>query len=226
MPETISIAIAEHNNLRRYGLERMISEDPTVRLVAVVARPEDLPPEGARPRLIVAGLAPRPDSELAAAVGRLAAVARLLVVSPAGTAGRLTTMLRAGAHGCVSDQVGGEELMLAIRVVACGGCHVGEDLTEKLRSELPEPEDPGRLGAGLLAPREAETLRWLADGLTHRQIGRQMGLTEATISTYVKRIRAKLNVRNKADLTRIAIELNLVGQPSAPKPGGTPEWSG
>jgi ATP/maltotriose-dependent transcriptional regulator MalT len=48
-----------------------------------------------------------------------------------------------------------------------------------------------------------------AAGLTHRQIARRMMLTEATVSTYVKRIRNKLGVGNKADLTRKAFELGL-----------------
>jgi DNA-binding CsgD family transcriptional regulator len=54
----------------------------------------------------------------------------------------------------------------------------------------------------VLAPRELETATLLAQGLTHRQISRRMGLTEATVSTYVKRLRAKLNVGNKAELTK------------------------
>ncbi|MEK8143043.1 LuxR C-terminal-related transcriptional regulator [Streptomyces sp. M10(2022)] len=41
-------------------------------------------------------------------------------------------------------------------------------------------------------------------------MARRMDLTEATVSTYVKRIRNKLNVGNKADLTRKAIELGLL----------------
>jgi hypothetical protein len=39
-----------------------------------------------------------------------------------------------------------------------------------------------------------------------------MGLTEATVSTYVKRIRNKLNVGNKAELTRMAIRFGLANE--------------
>jgi DNA-binding CsgD family transcriptional regulator len=61
-----------------------------------------------------------------------------------------------------------------------------------------------------LGRREVETLRWVARGLTHRQIGTRMGLTEETVNTYLKRIRAKLGVHNKALLTRRAIELGYL----------------
>ena len=46
--------------------------------------------------------------------------------------------------------------------------------------------------------------------VNHSQIANRMGLTEATVNTYAKRIRAKLNAGNKAELTRIAIELGHV----------------
>ena len=48
--------------------------------------------------------------------------------------------------------------------------------------------------------------------LTHRQA---LSLTETTVDTYVKRIRAKLSVGNKADLTRKAIALGLVSLSAA-----------
>lgn len=54
----------------------------------------------------------------------------------------------------------------------------------------------------------------VARGLTQGQIATRMGLSQATVNTYAKRIRAKLKVNNKAALTRIAIELGHVGEGS------------
>ncbi|MFI9527122.1 response regulator transcription factor [Micromonospora rosaria] len=61
-----------------------------------------------------------------------------------------------------------------------------------------------------LAPREAETLELIAHGLTHAQAARRLGISEATVNTYLTRIRSKLDVGNKAELTRQAITLGLV----------------
>ena len=44
--------------------------------------------------------------------------------------------------------------------------------------------------------------------MTHAEIGRRMGLTRVTVNTYAKRIRGKLKVGSRSDLTRIAIELS------------------
>lgn len=216
-----TVAIVEPNRLVRYGLERMVGGVPDLRLVAGVesaaALAEALAGEAAAqppgpgepwPALIVSGLPPR--AEPAAYLAGLAAHARVLLVLPVGDGRHVTELLKAGAHGCVSEQVTEHELQLAIRVVAAGGFHVGNHLVDRVLGELPETVPVTSTVRGALAPREAETLRYLAQGLTHREIGRRMGLTEATISTYVKRVRAKLNLRNKADLTRAAMEAGLL----------------
>lgn len=91
--------------------------------------------------------------------------------------------------------------------MAAGGVYVDAVLASRLHTEL---RRPSAQPTSPLARRELETLRWIAAGLTHGQIARRMDLTEATVSTYVKRIRSKLNVGNKADLTRKAIQLGLL----------------
>ncbi|ELP61766.1 LuxR C-terminal-related transcriptional regulator [Streptomyces turgidiscabies] len=61
-----------------------------------------------------------------------------------------------------------------------------------------------------LSPREQEVLQFIASGLTHDQVARQVGISRHTVDTYVKRVRSKFGVGNKAELTRIALSLKLV----------------
>jgi len=56
-----------------------------------------------------------------------------------------------------------------------------------------------------LSEREEQVLQHVARGLTHSQIATRLGLTRHTVDTYVKRIRAKLQIGNKAELTRVAV---------------------
>ncbi|MGV4981210.1 response regulator transcription factor [Streptomyces sp. NPDC001709] len=67
-------------------------------------------------------------------------------------------------------------------------------------TEAPAPE---------LAPRERETLRHIAAGRTYLQTARHMGLSTHTVDAYLRRIRAKLNISNTAEMTRMAIALGL-----------------
>jgi len=69
--------------------------------------------------------------------------------------------------------------------------------------------DASRDEVSSLSPRELNVLKLLARGLTHGQIGRNMGISTHTVDTYIKRIRAKLDVGNKAELTRAALALGL-----------------
>ncbi|HEY2674279.1 MAG TPA: response regulator transcription factor [Rugosimonospora sp.] len=56
-----------------------------------------------------------------------------------------------------------------------------------------------------LSPREEQALDLIARGYTHGQTAVRMGVSKSTVDTYVERIRAKLHVGNKAELTRIAL---------------------
>ena len=56
-------------------------------------------------------------------------------------------------------------------------------------------------------------LRHIARGLTHGQIATRLGISRHTVETYVSRIRVKLRVGNKAELTRAALLGGMVGSP-------------
>jgi DNA-binding NarL/FixJ family response regulator len=115
--------------------------------------------------------------------------------------------VQGGVHALISREPDTAELLHAVRTARRGGLYVAPEL---LRAVV----DAARPRAGNrpheLTRREIEALRYLAEGYTHRQISRRMGLTETTVSTYVKRIRHKLHAGNKAELTRRAMELGYV----------------
>lgn len=56
-----------------------------------------------------------------------------------------------------------------------------------------------------LSKREREALMYISAGYTHSQTARRMGTSKTTVDTFVRRIRMKLGVGNKAELTRVAI---------------------
>ncbi|MEU0053793.1 helix-turn-helix transcriptional regulator [Streptomyces sp. NPDC006184] len=68
---------------------------------------------------------------------------------------------------------------------------------------------PTEAPAPTLAPRERETLRHIAAGRTYLQTARHMGLSTHTVDAYLRRIRAKLDITNTAQLTRTAIAMGL-----------------
>ncbi|MEV0088372.1 response regulator transcription factor [Saccharopolyspora sp. NPDC050642] len=147
-----------------------------------------------------------PADALVHCVSRLSRSYRVLVVLPEQAAAQVPELLRAGALGFIGDGCDDQEFYDALGVVARGAVYVASGS----RAALIGGGAPAEPAQQVLTRREQEVLRWIADGYTHSQAARRMGLSGATVDTYVKRIRAKLEVRNKAELTRKAIELGVV----------------
>jgi DNA-binding NarL/FixJ family response regulator len=80
------------------------------------------------------------------------------------------------------------------------------------------PDDDAKNAAGsapagpLLSEREEQVIRHISRGLTHGQVARRLGISPHTVDTYVRRIRSKLGVGNKAELTRAALLGGLTGR--------------
>jgi DNA-binding NarL/FixJ family response regulator len=198
------VAIVDDQPVRRSGMERLVLQDPTLAVAASVGRVEELAGLDASPDVVVLDLPPSTNGDAGALIARLAEKSRLIVISAWDRAPSLLSAVRAGACACVSRQSDQSATVTAIRAVADGGFYVCHLLREQFHGEL---TGHSQTESTELAPREVETLRFIARGFTQAQIARRMGLSQATINTYAKRIRGKLNATNKAELTRLAIQL-------------------
>ncbi len=132
--------------------------------------------------------------ELAIAyVARMAQRCRVVILTPT-RAFDASPFLDAGAVGSVSKQDGAEALVDSIQLVY--DAPRDEATARNLDHSSPHPA---------LSGRESEVLRYISWGFTHLQTARRLGISPHTVDTYVKRIRAKLKVGNKAQLVRAAV---------------------
>jgi DNA-binding NarL/FixJ family response regulator len=114
-----------------------------------------------------------------------------------------TRYFNAGAAEVISKRESGERLIDALRYVTVSArAHVPEVTPSADRSAGSDPSEPP---THRLSQREEQVLRQISRGLTHAQIATRLGISPHTVDTYVKRIRAKLGVGNKAELTRAAL---------------------
>lgn len=113
----------------------------------------------------------------------------------------IDTYLRAGAAGVISKRETGERIVAAVRTVTCGTPLQSNGQYNGSRADSECADSPSHH----LSRREEQVLRQIARGLTHMQIATRLGISPHTVDTYVKRIRAKLGVGNKAELTRAAL---------------------
>ncbi|WP_345634366.1 response regulator transcription factor [Rugosimonospora acidiphila] len=202
--DVFTVAIVDNQPVRRGGMERLINDEAELEVVASVSGVAELDTVATKYDMVVLDLPLDSDGAAVVTISRLADVSRPLVVAAWDRPPTLLAAIRAGAYACVSRHSDPQAVSAALRVVAHGGFYVCDRMYPQLQAELNRParEDPNGL-----APREVETLRWIARGFTQAQIASRMGLSPATVNTYAKRIRAKLKATNKAELTRVAIEL-------------------
>ncbi|MGM9470631.1 response regulator [Pseudarthrobacter sp. YS3] len=102
----------------------------------------------------------------------------------------------AGASGYVLKEIGGSDLIGALRRAARGESLFDADLKARIVQGLAEPErvDP-RLAS--LTPQERRVLELVGEGLTNRQIGERMLLAEKTVKNYVSSLLAKLGFERR-----------------------------
>jgi DNA-binding NarL/FixJ family response regulator len=106
----------------------------------------------------------------------------------------------AGAVGVVSKCQEADVIIDAVRTVATGAEWLGSAAGGCATAH----EDAENRLSAVLSTREEQVLRQISGGLTHSQVARRLGISQHTVDTYVKRIRAKLQLGNKAELTRAA----------------------
>ena len=120
-------------------------------------------------------------------------------------------MLYAGASGYIPKRAAAEDLFRAIQTVHKGEIFlhpsVAGDLVKDFlaRGSVASPAELFHLTA-----REQEVLTLIAEGLTNKQIGEQLGISPKTVARHRDNIAKKLNLSNRAELVRYAIQKGLI----------------
>jgi DNA-binding NarL/FixJ family response regulator len=126
--------------------------------------------------------------------------------------------VRAGASGFLGKNVGPDELIHAVRVVAAGDALLSPKATRGLVQHVLDQPDPLPRPAALdqLTDREREIVVLAAHGLSNEDIAERLQLSPLTAKTHVNRAMTKLAARDRAQLVVIAYQNGLV------RPGDTP----
>lgn len=116
--------------------------------------------------------------------------------------------IRLGAAGYLTKNTASSELVAAARKALSGGKYVTARLAERLMDVLGGEGNPSPHEA--LSSRELQVLRLVASGRTSKEIAAELHLSEKTIATYRARISDKLGISTIVELTRYALQHQLV----------------
>lgn len=124
--------------------------------------------------------------------------------------------IRAGASGYLLKDVAGPALRQAIRDVASGDSIADPALTSILFRQAARTASRPEL-LDLLSERESQVLALIGHGFNNAEIASRLVISPETSRTYVSRLRAKLDARDRAQLVVVAYESGLItpGRPPA-----------
>ncbi len=128
----------------------------------------------------------------------------VLVVSMHDETAYAERALRAGARGYVMKHEAGAVLVAAVREVLKGNFYLSEQMRTKLMDRFVTGSVEAEQLINSLTPSEFEVLHLIGSGHTSQEIARLLSRSIKTIETHRANIRAKLHLRDGADLIRYA----------------------
>ncbi|MFI1093629.1 response regulator [Streptomyces sp. NPDC020917] len=145
--------------------------------------------------------------------GRPGGVPRIIMLTTFDLDEHVYDALAAGASGFLLKDMAAERLFDAVRVVASGEALLAPTVTRRLIGEFvrmrPQVAASGAALAAL-TPRETDTLRLVAEGLSNAEIAERLVVSAETVKTHVSRVLGKLGARDRAQAIVLAYEHGLV----------------
>jgi len=220
----LRVLIADDDDLMRAGLRAVLSSDETIAVVGEAA-------DGAQAVERTAALAPdvvlmdvrMPVLDGIEATRRIVAAtpdARILILTTFEDDDYVLNALRAGAAGFVLKRIQPEHLIAGIHTVAGGDGLLAPRITHTVIEQIagrPAPDTSVLRRLQQLTPRERDVLTLVAHGLSNSEIAASLVVEESTVKTHIKRILAKLHLRDRVHAVILAYETGLVrpGDPAA-----------
>jgi two-component system response regulator DevR len=213
--ERARLIIVDDHAMVRHGLRSMLERDPTVEVVAEADTHASAVQaiESGAPDIVLLDLRLGGESEddglaLCATITRRFPRVGVLVVTTFLTDRLVTEAIRNGAKGYVLKDVDAVQLLQSIRAVRRGESAFDSHVAAVVVRSLSGRGEPATVAT--LTAREREILDLVAQGLSNREIGARLYISETTVKFHVHNVLEKFKVRRRAELVFRAGRLGLL----------------
>jgi DNA-binding NarL/FixJ family response regulator len=199
----ITVLLVDDHLVVRSGLRALLGTQADIDVVAEAASGEDaLDLLGQHPvSVVVMDLAMGPGMDGIEAIRKIRERNKrqaILVFTTYDSDADIVRAVDAGAMGYLLKDAAPEEIFAAIRGAVQGKSVMSAPVASRLFQQLRNPDE-------ILTPREAELLSLLTEGLSNRELGQRLFISEATVKTHLAHIYAKLGVDTRAAAIATAI---------------------
>ena len=213
--EKITVMVVDDHPMWRENVARDLAE-AGFEVTATASTGAEAVNRGAavRPRVVVLDLQiPAPNGvEVTATLVRADPTVRVLILSASGEQGDVLEAVKAGATGYLVKSASREERVAAVGRVAQGDTVFTPGLAGLVLGEyrrLSDSSPSSGADTPRLTDRETEVLRLVAKGMSYKQIAQRLVLSHRTVQNHVQNTLRKLQLHNRVQLVRYAIEQGL-----------------
>lgn len=201
--KTITVLLADDHMVVRSGLKALLATQPGIEVVAEAASGEEALAlvEQHGPAVVMMDLAMGAGMDGIEAIKRLRqrnSRQAILVFTTYDSDADIVRAVDAGAMGYLLKDASPEEIFAAVRGAVHGKSVMSAPVASRLFQQLRNPD-------AILTPREAELLSLLTEGLSNRELGQRLFISEATVKTHLAHIYVKLGVETRSAAIATAI---------------------
>jgi len=207
---TIRVVIADDHNVVRKGIRDLLSDEDDIAVVGEARNGHEAVDlaTALRPDVVVMDIA-MPEMTGVEATRKIRVSApsvRVLVLTAYADDPYIYSLLDAGATGYILKTAESREIVRAVRATAAGQTALDPAVAPRLIARLTTPAATG----DTLTERELAVLRRVAHGLTNKQIGAELAISDRTVQNHLANIYAKLGVASRTEAVTAALQRQLI----------------
>ena len=222
MKGRISLLLCDDHTLFREGIKAILKDEPSIEIVGEAADGREAVAKALelKPDVVLMDIA-MPELSGFDATRRILqanARAKVLILTMYEEEEVINRCLSAGAAGYVLKDAPRAHLIHAIDVVNKGGQYMSPRALKKVVQQYVKGAKGAATGYERLSDREREVLKLLADGLALKEIASKLLLSVKTVDAHKTNLMRKLDLHDRSELIKYAIQRKLIHLPSVKMP--------